>query len=87
MINITEFPEKAVQYMYEAHLAFLEISSGVYAIGKNKDPFSFSKDHLYTADDVVAAMNHKDLPVLICASTLDRPRYANFKLSTDKEGN
>lgn len=80
--HVVEYP---VQYTYECHVAFVEVSSGVYAIGKSKDPFNYPKTEYYTSEDVVSAMNQIELRVLICQKTIDRPLYANFKLSTDKE--
>lgn len=71
-----------LKYVYEADLIFVEVSSGVYLVGKDRNSL-YKKGYYVSSREVAQDMNLKSVKVAICTGTIEHFVRANFQLKEE----
>jgi len=73
-----------LRYVYEADLVFLEVSTGVYCVAKDRDGL-YKKGYYVSNREVAADMNLKSIKVVIAKEDIANVVTANFKLKSKED--
>ena len=74
----------SLKYIYQADLVFVQISSGVYQVAKDKQNYGYYGVGKYAdALTVVTKMNDSNIKVAICDDSIAKVIETNFELEEE----
>jgi hypothetical protein len=73
-----------VQYMYESQLAFVEVATGIFKVGKDKLQL-FEREWPYVSQGEVMRHLNTKKKVCLCKGTLETIVHANFTIEETAE--